>query len=100
MFNNDDLQWEIFAFQLQKELIHAKSFTKKTILNISYLTDSGDLGVKIGPGDLRREEGYQPLLFGVNSVNFIYSNNVLNTHVKFANRNERSRMFIVPNVAK
>lgn len=100
MFNNNELQWEIFAFQLQKELTHTKKFTHKTIQNITYSTDRGTLSVRVGPGVLKREEGYQPLLLGITTVKFEYSNYILDATINFENGKGRSRQFIVPNNTK
>ncbi|WP_312755873.1 competence type IV pilus minor pilin ComGF [Rummeliibacillus suwonensis] len=97
MFNNNELQWEIFAFQLQKELTHTKQFTRNTIQNISYSSDRGTLSVAIGPGELKREKGYQPLLFGITTVKFEYSDYILDATINFENGKGRSRKFIVPN---
>ncbi|HWI48194.1 MAG TPA: competence type IV pilus minor pilin ComGF [Rummeliibacillus sp.] len=97
MFNTDELQWELFSFQLQKELTYTTDFYRRTSYHIQYSSTRGNLGVKQASGELRREEGYQPLLFGVSMVNFEYSHNRLNTTVKFMNGKERSREFIVPN---
>ncbi|WP_102691368.1 competence type IV pilus minor pilin ComGF [Rummeliibacillus pycnus] len=97
MFNTDELQWELFSFQLQKELTYTSKFTPRTSYHIQYSSSRGDLGVKHTSGELRREDGYQPLLFGVSTVRFEYNNYLLNTTVKFINGKERSREFIVPN---
>jgi len=97
MFNTDELQWELFSFQLQKELTYTSDFYPRTSYHIQYSSTRGNLGVKQASGELRREEGYQPLLFGVSTVNFEYSNYILNTTVRFMNGKERSREFIVPN---
>ncbi|MGG0658599.1 competence type IV pilus minor pilin ComGF [Rummeliibacillus pycnus] len=98
MFNTDELQWELFSFQLQKELTNAKEFNRRTSYHIQYSSNRGGLGVRQASSwEIRREDGYQPLLFDVSMVNFDYSNYILNTTVKFKNGKERSRMFIVPN---
>lgn len=101
ILNRNELQWELFAFQLQHELTEAEEiyFEKK---RIHYFTaNRGDVGVHaIGYGELRREEGYQPLLFGIRDANFDYRNYMVNMTVYFANGDERSRAYIVPNVQK
>ncbi len=97
MFNNNELQWEIFVFQLQKELTHTKQFSRNTIQNISYSSDRGTLSVAIGPGELKRGKGYQPLLFGITTVKFEYSDYILDATINFENGKGRSRKFIVPN---
>ncbi|MGX9135250.1 competence type IV pilus minor pilin ComGF [Rummeliibacillus sp. JY-2-4R] len=101
ILNSSELQWELFAFQLQNELTEAEEiyYDKKSI---HYFTENrGDVAVHaIGMGELRRDEGYQPLLFGIRDANFDYRNYVVNMSVYFANGDERSRVYIVPNVQK
>ena len=98
MFNNDELHWELFAFQLQKELTHTENFTYiSKPPKIIYSTDRGDLSVSNMSGELRRGLGYQPLLFGVAQLTFDYSEYILKMNVKFHDGTERSREYIVAN---
>lgn len=99
MFNKDELHWELFSFQLQKELTNTKSFTYNPGLNkIYYSADRGGLSISYMLGELKRGTGYQPLLFGVDTLDFKYSNPILETKITFHNGVERSREYIVPNV--
>lgn len=98
MFNNNELHWELFAFQLQKELTHTENFTyNSTIPKIIYSIDRGDVSVSNMSGELRRGIGYQPLLFGVAQLKFDYLEYTLRMKVKFHDGTERSREYIVAN---
>ncbi|MBB5169505.1 competence type IV pilus minor pilin ComGF [Rummeliibacillus stabekisii] len=97
ILSDSELQYEMFVYQLSKELIHAKEFSLSEKYTALYSSNRGIIGIKSVGSDIRRVGGYQPLLFGLQYAEFEYADSIFETTITFKSGSERRRKFIVPN---
>ncbi|RUL56958.1 competence type IV pilus minor pilin ComGF [Lysinibacillus antri] len=103
LLNNEQVSWELFVQDIQQYFVDVKSLhlykKKDEKIEIKYV-DSNKIKQIQRYGDIIRlrtnDQGYVPLLIGIQSTDFSLNGNLLTITVKFTSGLERERTFYVP----
>lgn len=100
---SDDKNWQNFSNLLRREFEQTE--LDKVTQNFLYVnTPSGPkrFGMVAGADDFRKTngqgQGYQPMIYGVSSVQISNAGNVVTIHLKFSKGGERTFIYAFSNV--